>query len=54
MHIVDFNKRSKASAMKESDTGQNYFTDTQKFTILTLLAYQGSQLNFQTKHALLS
>ena len=54
MHIVDFNKRSKASAMKESETGQNYFTDTQKFTILTLLAYQGSQLNFQTKHALLS
>ena len=30
MHIVDFNKRSKASAMKESETGQNYFTDTQK------------------------
>ena len=48
MHIVYFNKRSNASATKESETGQNYFTDTQEFTILTLLAYQGNQLNFQT------
>ena len=48
MHIVYFNKRSNASAMKESEAGQNYFTDTQEFTILTLLAYQGNQLNFQT------
>ena len=28
MHIVYFNKRSKVSATKESETGQNYFTDT--------------------------
>ena len=48
MHIVDFNKRSKTSAMKESETGQNYFTNTQDFMISKLLAYQGSQLNFQT------
>lgn len=42
------------SATKESETGQNYFTDTQEFTILTLLAYQGNQFNFQTKPAFLS
>ena len=47
MHIVYFNKRSNASATKESETGQNYFTDTQEFTILTPLAYQGNQLNFK-------
>lgn len=54
IHIVYFNKRSNASAMKESETGQNYFTDTQEFMISKLLAYQGNQLNFQTKRALLS
>ena len=48
MHIVYFNKRSNASATKESETGQNYFTDTQEFMISKLLAYQGNQLNFQT------
>ena len=48
MHIVYFNKRSKVSATKESETGQNYFTDTQEFTIVTLLAHQGNQLNFET------
>ena len=32
-HIVYFNKRSKVSAAKESETGQNYFTDSQEFMI---------------------
>ena len=54
MHIVYFNKRSKVSATKESETEKNYFTDTQEFMISKLLAYQGNQLNFQTKPALLS